>query len=187
MRQRLFLIVGVLAVVALAGFVLVTRSRPGDRPPALKPADILAAEDFTFTLAEGGWPLGFDVLQVSATGEATYVFDRGHQDWRKARFHVEPGTLGALRRLVAEGGYLTLRDKYVDERVSDGNHWAFRVSAGGASKALWCGNTLPDSAKQLSQFAHDRILAAHAQQIQAAKKADTADAIELLRDLPVWR
>jgi hypothetical protein len=134
----------------------------GDDPPdGPKRADVLNADDFSFSFAEGGWIAlnGFDALVVNAQGEAAYGFlEEGV--FRKLRFTVAPQTLTSLRKLLADGGFLSLNRRYANEKIMDGTQRALRLDAGGVSKVVNCMNDFPPPVRQLTRFVHAEILAA---------------------------
>jgi hypothetical protein len=155
-------------------------------PPGPRHTEVLAANDFQFGFAKGGWLGGFDVFRLDAKGKAIYVFQPTSGQWRRTTFQVAAADVRALRELLANEGFLQLQPRYVNSDTHDGTMWAFRLDAGGRHKEVNCNNVFPRDAKRLHRFLQDNILAAHKADLTQARSVDPGEMVKALKDLPVW-
>jgi hypothetical protein len=142
--------------------------------------DLIGATDFHFTFGDGsGWH-GFNVVKVGPDGRCEYTFfTYGNSDdpetpalrvqkWRRAGFTLDPRTLAALRKRLADIDFFRLKKAY-HANVYDGTQRFAKVEASGKRKGVYCDNHFPLPFQRPHAFVNERIIAVHPTEIAAAK------------------
>jgi hypothetical protein len=157
-------------------------ARTDDETPAafVDDAQVLAAGDFHFLMGEGSGRDGYDVVNLWADGRCEYTFgqwqpvnDPVHgwvtgKVWRRAEFRMPADTVTALRRLLVDVDYFTLKRGY-HANVCDGTQWIVKARAAGRAKRVYCNNHFPVKVIALSEFVRTRILDPHRAEITRAE------------------
>jgi hypothetical protein len=119
---------------------------------------------------------------VSASGwcECRYFFNSGQvgpsgdrvitQVWRKAEFQLTDETQQQLREALEVADVFSLREKYINERVSDGTQWVVRLRADETAKEVHCSNEFPGVLRVLSRTLRDQIMAPHKMEVLTATR-----------------
>jgi hypothetical protein len=79
---------------------------------AIRNDDLLNGEDFVFTMGVGSGMYGLDVFRVDASGNASYVFSTGYDDWWKRDFRIPAAEVANLRRLLVKVDYRSMARAY---------------------------------------------------------------------------
>jgi hypothetical protein len=128
------------------------------------------------------YPLGF--LMVDQDGHGLYVFAPSKGIWKRGPFVVSKETVGELRRLIAQSGFLNVDRLQQDGRAADGGVIYVAVQAGGAKKTVWCDSKFPEAVVKITDFVKQEILASQQAALAQAEKC-TESEVALLDQLAV--
>lgn len=131
-------------------------------------------------IEQGALALGIPRFDVDERGHAVF-WDRWHgpgaqpkhgagaAEWNgvyKSAFILTPGELAALHALVADIGFINLKDEYHPfSPIYDGDVCTFTVVADGQSKKVFCNNKFTRGLWRLREMAFTALPAAHAREI----------------------
>jgi hypothetical protein len=124
-----------------------------------------------------------EAFELSATGEATFVFLVSPQDprvptppvWKQVTFKVSKATLGGLISSIEKAKVRDLRKKYISE-VDDGCQAYFSISDGKNVRSVWMDNFFPDEFRKIIQDTAGLINSEHfslADAVASTPKAGT--------------
>jgi len=194
MRRRLLLLFLALIFIAVGGALVWVVLQKPQKPPTIpyeawiatrdpnfplaktKPddvvirnGDLLDGQDFVFTMGVGSGMYGLDVFRVDDSGNASYTFSTGYDDWWKRDFQISPAEVVKLRRLLVEVEYGTMARAY-HANVLDGTQWCIRVDVNGATKQVYCNNYFPEAAERLADAVRQDLLPPHDEELRAARR-----------------
>jgi hypothetical protein len=127
-------------------------------------------------------PLGF--LMVDQDGSALYLFTPSRGIWKRAAFVISKETLGELRGLTAQSGFLGLGRVEQDTRAAGGGVVYVAVQAGESRKTVWCAGKFPETVVKITTFVKEEILASHQAALAQAEQC-TEGEVSLLDHLAV--
>jgi hypothetical protein len=118
-------------------------------------------------------PLGF--FMVDQDGRALYLFTPSRGIWKRATFLVGKDTVGELRGLTAQSGFLNLKRTEQDARAADGGVIYIAVQAGGSRKVVWCESRFPEAVVKITSLVKEGILASHQAALAQAERCTEAE------------
>jgi len=132
-----------------------------DERPSYVPA-------FEFRAGVGGFPGGFNVLDVHSDGSSTYTYCEhgsdwldpgdGRGQWRKLEFSLTVAQRRSLWDVVQEVDFFSLRNNYSDPTMVDGTARFVAVRERTSNKMVWCSNVVPAAIARIDRHVARHIL-----------------------------